>query len=336
MHALVLEAPLQLTYREVEIPSVGDGEMLVRVESTTTCGTDLKAFKRGHPQIPMPGLFGHEYSGVVVQAGKGAPFSVGTEIMGVHSAPCQTCFWCLRGQENLCESIMATKVLGSFAEYVLVPNRIGSRNVFEKPISVSFDVGSLLEPYACVAQALQEANLKPTDQKVLVIGPGAIGLLFVAALQQTGVKDVVLAGRNVHRLAVGEKFAARTVAYSEINEFDFDLVIECTGQVEVWEKSIDFCRKGGKVVLFGGCAPGTKASFDTARVHYSQIQLISPFHFGTAAVRQAKDWIVDSRVDLSLLISGERHLSEAEAIFQDLDAGKAIKYVIHPSGGRGE
>lgn len=331
MHALVLEAPLHLRFQEVEIPNVGPGEMLVRVESTTTCGTDLKAFKRGHPQIPMPGLFGHEYSGVVVEAGGEAPFSVGTAIMGVHSAPCQSCFWCKRNQENLCESIMATKVLGSFAEYVLIPQRIGSRNVFEKPASVSFDVASLLEPYACVAQALQEAQLQSWDQKVLVIGPGAIGLLFVAALKQLGVQEVVLAGRNVKRLAIGEQFGARITAYSELNDSDFDVVIECTGQVEVWEKSIDFCRKGGKVVLFGGCAPGTKASFDTARVHYSQIQLISPFHFGTSAVRQAREWILNSNVDLSLLISGERHLNEAEQIFQDLDAGKAIKYVIHPS-----
>jgi L-iditol 2-dehydrogenase len=331
MHALILEAPLTLSYREVEVPAVGQGEMLVRVESTTTCGTDLKAFKRGHPQIPMPGLFGHEYSGVVVESGADAPYPVGTPIMGVHSAPCQACFWCDRNQENLCESIMATKVLGSFAEYVLIPHRIGSRNVFEKPESISFDVASLLEPYACVAQALQEAQLQKWDQRVLVIGPGAIGLLFVAALKQLGVSEVVLAGRNINRLAVGEKYGARTSQYSSFIESDFDVVIECTGQVEVWEKSIEFARKGGKVILFGGCAPGTRSSFDTARLHYSQIQLISPFHFGTAAVQQARNWIIDAKVDLSLLISGERGLHEGKAIFEDLDAGKAIKYVIHPS-----
>ena len=330
MKALILEAPGAISFSEVAVPSVGEGDMLVRVEATTTCGTDLKAFRRGHPQIPMPGLFGHEYSGTVVAAGHNAPFPVGNAVMGVHSAPCGHCFWCQRNQENLCDSIMQTKVLGSFAEYVLIPYRIGSKNVFTKPSEISFSIASLLEPYACVAQALAEAHLQPHDQKVLVIGPGAIGLLFVAALKQLGVAHITLAGRNVARLAVGAEFGAHTVAYSECSETDFDVVIECTGQVEVWEKSIFFARKGGKVILFGGCSPGTKAAFDTAHVHYSQIQLISPFHFGTQAVKQAREWILHSQVDLSKLISGIRNLEEGAQIFQDLESGLGIKYVIHP------
>ena len=300
MKALILEAPGAISFSEVAVPSVGEGDMLVRVEATTTCGTDLKAFRRGHPQIPMPGLFGHEYSGTVVAAGHNAPFPVGNA------------------------------VLGSFAEYVLIPYRIGSKNVFTKPSEISFSIASLLEPYACVAQALAEAHLQPHDQKVLVIGPGAIGLLFVAALKQLGVAHITLAGRNVARLAVGAEFGAHTVAYSECSETDFDVVIECTGQVEVWEKSIFFARKGGKVILFGGCSPGTKAAFDTAHVHYSQIQLISPFHFGTQAVKQAREWILHSQVDLSKLISGTRNLEEGAQIFQDLESGLGIKYVIHP------
>ena len=118
MEALVLEEPGCIALRTVEIPQPGPGEVLIKVVAATTCGTDLKAYLRGHPQIPMPGLLGHEYAGVVAAIGPGAPFKVGDSVMGVHSAPCQHCFWCERDQENLCESIMATKVLGSYAEYL--------------------------------------------------------------------------------------------------------------------------------------------------------------------------------------------------------------------------
>ncbi len=333
MKSLILQEPGRITLEEIPVPTPGPGEILVQIKAATTCGTDLKAFKRGHSQIPMPGGFGHEYSGIVSEAGSEAKFKVGQAVMGVHSAPCGECYWCERGQENLCETIMSSKVLGSFAEYLLIPKRIVDKNVFEKPETLSFEVASLLEPYASVAQGILELNhVLCEDASVLIIGPGAIGLLFVAALKEVGVTNITVAGRNPERLKVGEAFGAKTVAISgyEREGRGFDIVIECTGQVEVWEKSIDFVRRGGTLMLFGGCASGTSVSFDTKRVHYDQISIISPFHFGTQAVRQARIWMLNSRTDLSLLISGERKLVEGAKVFQDLDAGKGIKFVFLP------
>jgi L-iditol 2-dehydrogenase len=333
MKCLILQEPGKIALEEVPVPKVASGEILVKVVAATTCGTDLKAYKRGHSQIPMPGPFGHEYSGVVVEAGTGSRFKAGQAVMGVHSAPCGTCYWCERGQENLCETVMSSKVLGSFAEYLLVPKRIVYKNVYEKPDSISFEIASLLEPYASVAQGMLElSQVICEDASVLVIGPGAIGLLFVAALKEVGVTNITVAGRNPERLKVAQAFGAKTV---EINSYEkegrgFDIVIECTGQVEIWEKSIDYVRRGGTLMLFGGCAPGTRASFDTKRVHYDQISIVSPFHFGTQAVRQARIWILNSKTDLSLLISGERKLEEGAKVFQDLDAGIGIKFVFRP------
>jgi L-iditol 2-dehydrogenase len=333
MKSLILEEPGRISLQEIPVPSLNHGDILIEVMAATTCGTDLKAFKRGHPQIPMPGGFGHEYSGIVVDTGLAAKFKVGQAVMGVHSAPCGECFWCERGQENLCETIMETKVLGSFAEYLAIPKRIVEKNVYEKPEAISFKIASLLEPYSSVAQGILELNhVLYEDSSVLVIGPGAIGLLFVAALKEVGVTNVTLAGRNPERLRVGEAFGAKTVKISgyEPEGRGFDIVIECTGQVEVWEKSIVYVRRGGTLMLFGGCASGTSVTYDTKRIHYDQISIISPFHFGTQAVRQARIWILNSQTDLNLLISGERNLEEGVTVFQDLDAGKGIKFVFHP------
>lgn len=340
MRALVLNAPTEMELREVEIPTLESGDLLIEVKAATTCGTDLKAFRRGHPQIPMPGLLGHEYSGVIAATGEGAKFTVGQAVMGVHSAPCQQCFWCTRGQENMCETIMKTMVRGSFAQYLRIPARIANLNVFEKPAHLSFEIASLLEPFACVAQGILElqkvisyGQTLPSDSKVLIIGPGAIGILFIAGLRLSGVNNVVLAGRNKARMAAGESLGATTIPYAELTESnpsDFDIVIECTGQVEVWEKSVDFSRRGGVVMLFGGCAAGTRVSFDTRHLHYDQITLLSPFHFGTAAVRQAREWIIRPELDLSVVISGHRSLDQASETFEDLIASRGIKYVFQP------
>ncbi len=166
MRALILESPGQLRLKTIQTPEPTAGEILVRVMAATTCGTDLKAFLRGHPQIPMPGVLGHEYSGVVADIGEGAPFKIGESVMGVHSAPCQECKWCLRDQENLCESIMSTKVLGSYAEYLLIPARIAKLNVFHKPDYLSYERAAFLEPLACVAQGIAKAEPR-LDQKIL-------------------------------------------------------------------------------------------------------------------------------------------------------------------------
>ncbi|MEJ5170264.1 MAG: alcohol dehydrogenase catalytic domain-containing protein, partial [Fimbriimonadales bacterium] len=279
MRAVILEEPGRLVHAEVEDPKPGPGDLVVRVRAATTCGTDLKAFLRGHPAIPMPGVFGHEYAGVVEQAGEGAPFEPGQEVMGVHSAPCRNCRWCRDGQENLCESLLSTKVLGSFAELLLIPARIARLNVFPKPPSLSFSLASLLEPLSCVAQGLEELarcgfpGRNPADRSVAVVGPGAIGLMFVAVLRLLGIGKVVLAGRNAARLAVGQALGAETVRLEELAPLDgvgFDLVVECVGLPEVWERSLQWVRRGGWLMLFGGCPTGTSACFDTRRLHYDQ------------------------------------------------------------------
>jgi L-iditol 2-dehydrogenase len=328
MQALILHAPGNLSLEEIPSPAPEAGDVLIRVEAATTCGTDLKAFLRGHPQIPMPGTLGHEYSGEVIAVGEGAEFQVGDKVMGVHSAPCQQCRSCRRGQENLCDSIMATKVLGSYAEKLLIPARIAHLNLFQRPPQLKAEIACLLEPLACVAQAISRIPVNP-NSSVLVIGPGAVGLMFVAALRRLGMSDITLAGRNPNRLRIGEQFGAKIEPFEGL-QGTFDIVIECTGKVEVWERSLAYCERGGTLVLFGGCPSGTTASFDTKKLHYDDITLISPFHFGTQAVQLARTWLLDPSFDLSDLISGERSLRDGAVVFQDLEEGRGIKYVFRP------
>src|SRR5512139_2748666 len=115
MLACYLIEPRVIEVREVPTPVPALGEALIKVKAALTCGTDLKAFLRGHPVIPMPGVFGHEFSGIIAEAGRGVGgFKAGDEVMAVHSAPCLRCRYCRKRLHNLCENIMETKVLGAF------------------------------------------------------------------------------------------------------------------------------------------------------------------------------------------------------------------------------
>lgn len=328
MDALVLQEPGTVRLERREAAQPGPGELLLRVKAANTCGTDLKAFRRGHPQIPMPGPFGHEYSGVVAEAGEGARFAPGDEVMGVHSAPCLECRPCRRGQENLCETVMSTKVLGSYAEYLLVPGRVAALNVFHKPPSLTHGEAACLEPLSCVAHALALAQPSAED-RVLVVGAGSAALLFAAALQQLGVADVTLAGRRRERAPLANAMGASWADWPGEQGL-FDLVVECTGMPEVWEAAHERVGRGGTLVLYGGCPSGTRASFDTGRTHYDEVRILSPFHFGRKDVAQARDWLLSPGFDVRPLLSGDRELAEAAAVFADLEAGFGVKYTFCP------
>ncbi|HWJ03186.1 MAG TPA: alcohol dehydrogenase catalytic domain-containing protein, partial [Verrucomicrobiae bacterium] len=314
MRANLLVSPGRLAMQDIDIPQPGPGQVLVRVKAALTCGTDLKAFLRGHPQIPMPGPFGHEFSGVVAAVGEGvSKFKVDDEVMSVHSAPCGDCYWCEHGQGNLCESIMESKVLGAYAEYVLVPAHIVEQNMFIKPDNLSFPEAAILEPLACVVYGLQRVPVRHTDT-VLVIGAGAIGLLFLQTLLARDVSTVIMAGRREYRLKLAREIGAsrvidvtsqdiKEVVEQETSGRGADLVIECTGKPEVWEQATGFARRGGHVLLFGGCPKGTSVTFDTARLHYDQITLHSPFHFDPGAVEEAFVMLRDEKVKPGGLIS---------------------------------
>lgn len=337
MRACFLTAPGQIEIREVPVPAPSDGELLLQVKAALTCGTDLKAFHRGHPMIPMPGLFGHEFSGVVAAAGRGIRrFREGDEVMAVHSAPCGACAFCSRKLFNLCDNIMRTKVLGAYAEFILLPRHIVRQNVHPKPSHLGFEEAAMLEPLACVVHGMKGLAVS-AGTKVVIIGTGPIGLLHLI-LAKSGGAAVVIAGRENERLRIARKLGAdRAVmpgnlarAVGDATEgIGADLVFECTGQVGVWEESVDYLRRGGAVVLFGGCREGTRAGYDTYRLHYDELTLRGVFHFTPADVRAAYR-LLDGGLDVSPLISGRLPLSKLSVALERLSRGEGVKYAIIP------
>jgi L-iditol 2-dehydrogenase len=332
LQAFLLE-PGRIELKETILPEPSDGEVVVRVKTALTCGTDLKAYIRGHPLIPMPGPFGHEYSGYIERTGRGVKgFKEGDPVMGVHSAPCLECRYCERGLFNLCENIMETKALGAFAEYILLPRHIVSQNLYHKPVHIGFEHASLLEPLSCVVHPYRVVLLDGIES-ALVIGTGAIGLMHIAYLRLRGVK-VFAMDISEERRGLASRMGAEVVRENEAVELreglGMDLVVECTGKEDVWQRSVDYLRRGGRVILFGGCPHGSRVSYDTHRLHYDEITLHGSFHYTPEDVREAFKLITEQRLDLSPLLSGEFTLRDITEAFRLLKQGKGIKYIIRP------
>ena len=335
MLANIIVKPGSIELREIKTPIPSNGEILVKIKASLTCGTDLKAFLRGHPMIPMPGVFGHEFSGIIAAVGKGVKiFKEGDEIMAVHSAPCLLCRYCKKRLYNLCEKIMDTKVLGAFAEYIILPSHIVRQNVFYKPRKLTFEEAAFLEPLSCVVHGMKTIDIRKGDN-ALVIGAGPIGLLHLLLLKQKGAK-VAVSDINNKRLKISKSFGADFVISSDKTlpphgkGIGFDYVFECTGTPEVWEKSVNYVRKGGTVILFGGCKSGTKVTYDTGRLHYDEISLKGVFHYTPTDVKKAYKLLCEGKLRVSRLISGSYPLSQIQKAFDKLVKGIGIKYAIIP------
>ncbi len=311
----------------------------MRVRAALTDGTDLKAYRRGHPQMPMPTRFGHEFSGDVAAVGDGVTaWREGDPVMCVHSAPCGRCYWCAVEEEELCDSVMSTKILGAYADYIAVPPHILDRNLFRKPADVSYPAAAFLEPLACVVHSV--AFLAPKKRSlVAVLGDGGFGILHALALRHEGVQTV-LAGRRPERLALVRDLGIdaidtsadplREALLERTGGRGADAAIECTGTEAVWESAPELVRRGGTVSFFGGLPASSRVSFAAARLHYDEVRLVSPFHFSPRDVRRAYDLIVTHAIAVTRLISDSYRLADVAAAFGVLDAGAGLKMLIEP------
>lgn len=320
---------------EQPIPSIKENEVLLKVKAALTCGTDLKAYLRGHPLIPMPGPFGHELSGIIEEVGENVNgFKKGDAVMLVHTAPCGECQYCKKGLFNLCEILKKDMMLGAFSQYVAVGSRIVKHNMFHKPEHIDFEEAAFLEPLSCIVHGVNTLLPMKSD-KILIIGTGPVGLLFLQVLKSLGI-EVAIMGRNKNKLNLAESFGADKIYYPHDNPLDFtdglgyDKVVECTGQKDVWLKSINFVRKGGTVLLFGGLKAGTEVCYDAGRLHYDEITLKGAFHYTPADVKEAVKIISSKKLKLKELISGRFSLSELSLAFEKLSRGEGLKYLIEP------
>ncbi len=330
-----------LRLESVPDPTPVAGEVVIRVTTSTTCGTDLKVWRRGgHAKMLKPPVpFGHEAAGEIVAIGAGVTgWRIGDRVVANNSAPCLQCFYCQRQEFSLCTDLLFNN--GTFAEYLKIPAAIVRHNLLPIPPDLPDALASLTEPLACVLHGVARSNTRAGDQ-VVVLGDGAIGLMFVAVLAQRGAIVSLVGGRD-QRLAIGQVLGAvRAVNYHQQPDLpawvrDFtggrgaDIVVEATGVPTAWEQAIACARPGATVNLCGGCPRNTHIRVDTERLHYSELTLKGVFHNTPAYVRQALALLASRSIAFEHLLSDTRPLTDLAAVFTAMQHRQVLKVAIQP------
>jgi len=342
MRAAMLYGIKDLRVEEVDRPSVAEGEVLVKVKAATTCGTDLKIYQRGYVEkiITLPTVFGHEWAGEVAETGKGLEWpTVGMRVRAGNSAPCLHCFMCQRGKYNLCENMIW--LWGAYAEYVKVPARMTLVNMQEVPHDVSYGEAAVTEPLACVLHGAEEARIGLGD-RVAIVGAGPIGLLHLLIAKKLGAEKVMMVDLVDERLDVAAKLGAdetinagREDVVESVRRmtagYGADVVVEAIGLPATWEQALKLVRKGGTVLEFGGCPPGTQVRVDAEQLHYGEVKVMGAFHTTPLHFRRALDMIASRTVDVRPLITRKMSLTDIRGAFEILSTSKSeIKIEITP------
>jgi len=329
MMAAVLYGKEHLQVEPIAVPHIQTGDLLVRVRVALTCGTDVKVFRRGYHarMIVPPAVFGHELAGDVVSLGEGSTrFSVGQRVVAANSAPCEECYFCRRGLENLCEDLLFNN--GAYAEYIRIPARIVARNTYEIPAGVSYQDAALVEPLACVLRGLEETGVRAGDS-LAIIGLGPIGLMFVRLAKLYGAR-VIAIGRRKTQLdraaAAGADELISTERVSRPSDVvrnltagrGADVAIEAVGNPETWDWAVDMVRRGGTVNFFGGCPNESRVSLDTSLLHYSEITCKASFHHTPGHIRKALDIICNGDIRARDFVNREEPLTNLLEVMRHL------------------
>lgn len=341
MRAQVFHGPGDLRFEQIPVPEPEPGGVVVRVEAALTCGTDVKTLRRGHPvMIPhVPTVFGHELAGVVTAVDRGvAEVREGDRVVAANSAPCGRCRLCLAGRPNLCEDLLF--VNGAYGEHIALPARLVARNLVPIGPGLAAASAAFAEPLACALLGIERGRVEP-GMTVVIFGHGPLGCLLALAARQRGAR-VVLVGKagwrldHVRGMGLGDCVDARTVEDMAghlrglTGGRGADVTVDATGRPEVWEQAIDAVGRGGTVVLFGGCAPGTSVRVDTRRAHYEELTLVGAFHHTPGLIRRAVELLEARAIDPGPLVTHRMGLAQVKEALAMMERGETMKVLVDP------
>ena len=325
---------------EIQEPTIKENEIKVKVHAAGICGTDLHIIHDEYPYAP-PVAMGHEYSGIVVEAGAEVEdFQVGDRVVSLTAVvTCGTCSYCNQGLLMLCDQrkSIGSGVHGAFAEYLVVP----AKAAYKLPESVSLDEAALTEPLACVVRCVMERGRVNGGEFVLISGPGTIGMLALQVAKANG-GNVVVAGtsRDKERLNLALELGAMAVVNMEEEDAEnhlmeltkgggFDVAIECAGVGISLNNCIKLLRKQGLLIQMG--LFGKKVEFD------SDLALMKELNYANGFATEPTSWEIALRlleykhVDVSPLISNKLPINEWRKAIELAENKVGYKTLILPN-----
>jgi L-iditol 2-dehydrogenase len=343
MKALVLSAYKQLAIEDVPVPKPAEDELLIRIRACGICGSDVHGYDGSTGRRIPPIVMGHEAAGIVEAVGsKVSDFRVGDRVTFDSTVYCGRCFYCTRGQVNLCErrevigvSTPLFRRMGAFAEYVAIPARIA----YALPESMPFAHAALIEAASVAVHGAALTPIDPGDTAV-VVGAGMIGLLTLQAARQAGAERVFVVDVDDTRLELARKLGATETLNSknvnvvaEIQKHTAgrgaDLAIECVGITDAIGLAVESVRKGGAVTLVGNVAPKIELALQS--VVSRQIRLQGSCA-SSGEYPECIDLMASGKIQVEPLVSARAPLEDGARWFERLYSREPglLKIVLEP------
>ncbi|MGD8512627.1 MAG: zinc-dependent dehydrogenase [Deltaproteobacteria bacterium] len=325
---------------DVPTPEIGPSELLVRIEASGICGSDVMEWYR-IKKAPL--VLGHEIAGEVAEVGQGIDrYKKGDRVVASHHVPCNSCRFCLRGHHTVCDTLRSTHFdPGGFAEYVRLPAINVDRGVYLIPDGVSFEEASFAEPLACVLRAQRIAGIGPGDT-VMVMGSGIAGLLHIQLACAMGAGRVFATDVSETRMAAAKKSGADIVidaaedVLSELRRANdgqlADKVLVCTGARSANLQALELVERGGAVLFFAPTDPGVTIPVSINNLFFrNDITLTTSYAGSPADHVTALELIRAHRVRVGEMITHRLSLEETSTGFQLVaEAQDSIKVIIEP------
>ncbi|NQS90346.1 alcohol dehydrogenase catalytic domain-containing protein [Patescibacteria group bacterium] len=346
MKAAVLKTIENLKVEEIPKPVPSPGEILIKIEACTICGTDIKAYHHGHKHIRFPRVIGHELAGEIVEVGeKVKNYKLGQKIAVAPAIPCGSCYYCRRGMQSMCLNLKAIgyHYNGGFAEFMVVTEdavKNGCVNLL--PSNISFEEGALAEPLACVINGQELSQIKLGDT-VVIVGAGPLGCIHIQLARVRGATKVILIELSSSRIDFAANFFKPDViinpscddAISKIRKETqgrgADKIIVACPSGKAQEDSLKMVSPRGIINFFGGL-PKDKPfiKFDSNLIHYGEFYVVGTHGSAPYHNKLALQLISSGRIKVEELITHRLPLSKLEEGIRLAESGESMKVVIYP------
>ena len=325
-----LVAPEKISLENVEIPTPGENEVLVKVKVCGICGSDIHSYKGKHPFVHPPIVLGHEFSGVIHRVGDGVKnFSSGDRVVVEPNIVCGKCYNCLHGRYNICTNLKVIGCVGydgAFSEYIVVPEN----KVLKLPDGISFDDAALVEPLAVAVHAVRKSGQKIGD-RVLILGAGTIGLLTLQVANLAGAREVIITDLLSYRLEKAKNLGADKVINPELEDLvelihkeygkeGIDLIYDCVGVDKTISQAIQIARKGTRIMVVG--VPEEKIKIDLSLIQDRELEIIGSLMYIREDFIEAIDLVQKEKIKADSFVTHHFKLKDIEKAFRLVTEGK--------------
>lgn len=325
----------KIVYRDYPRPTPGPGELIIKVQAVGLCSTDVKACFYGHPYLSPPCVLGHEFTGTVTEVGAGVTrFRIGDAVVAAPYVECGQCALCKQGLGELCSH--KSFISGALQEYVRLPSRIVEQATLVLPEGVNFVLGTLVEPLACVFNAIERAKVQ-AGKYVLVIGAGPMGIMLAQVAESFGA-NVLVSERSQARLQAAERLGIPVIRSTDQDFTDLldtvwarreaDIVFVAVGASAAVEQSLGLVSPGGTLVVFGGMPKGELLRLDAYSIHYREVTVTGSFGYRAAHFRQAAQWLAKYAHRVEGIITDVIPFTDVLGALQRVRDGHGLKTVV--------